>query len=221
MRRISTRDINRVGVVDDEPSAREGYQWTLEDADVTPVLEGGPLGSLEDYLAVASGRLDAVLCDQHLKIRNYARFNGAELAARLYERNVPAVVCTNYQDAHIDQIRKHRSQIPVLMRWTELDPDSFIAALEVTIKELQGEFASERRPWRSLVHITDDGEQEKEKFFYVELPGWTSDERIRLVKEDIPPCLRPHVLTDAHLYAEVNIGAEFGADLYFVNWELG
>ena len=63
---ISDHEIRQVLVVEDSPGAREGYQYTLEDMNLEPILENGPLGSLSDYIAGLAQRCDAAICDHHL-----------------------------------------------------------------------------------------------------------------------------------------------------------
>lgn len=216
---IEHRTISTVGVVDDDPGARESYQLLLQDANVDPANEVGPLGELANFVDQAKERLDAVLCDHHLRIRNYSTFDGAQLAAALYDVSVPAVLCTRWEDAQLDLIRPYRDRIPVLLQLEDLNPDSFVDALRLTVRELQGEFEQQRRPWRTQVHIADVGIDEQDEFFYVDLPGWTSDKIIRLRKTNLGPDLIDKLEIDARWHAQVNTGAEDSWELYFRDWE--
>lgn len=216
---IDRRTITTVGIIDDDPGARESYGWTLQDADVDPVAVTGPLGPLGDFVEQAKQRWDAALCDHHLRIRNYSTFDGAQLSAALYEAQIPAVLCTRWEDAHLDLIRPYRDRIPVLLHLEDLNPDSFVEALELTVHEIQGDFTEQRRPWRTQVHIADVGTDEQQEFFYVDLPGWTSDAIIRLRKADLEPALVPELKIDARWHAKVNVGAEDSWELYFREWE--
>lgn len=216
---IEDKTIENVGVVDDDPSARESYELTLEDAAVLPKGEVGPLGALSDFVKSARERLDALLCDHHLRIRNYSNFDGAQLAAALYEVKVPTVLCTRWEDAQLDLIRPYRDRVPALIQADDLSPDTFIDALTLTVRELRGEYSHERRPWRTQVHIADVGVDEQKEFFYVDLPGWTSDKVIRLRKSDLGRKLSKRLRIDARWHAEVNVGAEDSWELYFRNWE--
>jgi hypothetical protein len=216
---IEDKAISTVGVVDDDPGARQGFGWTLQDANVNTVEEKGPLGQLNEFVINATGRLDAVLCDHHLKIHNYSTFDGAQLAAALYEAHFPAVLCTRWEDAHLDLIRPYRDRVPALIQWEDLTPESFIDALALTIRELKGQFSPQRRTWRTQVHIADVGVEEQSEFFYVDLPGWTSDKVIRLRKADLGEELASQLQVDARWHAQVNIGAEDSWELYFRDWE--
>jgi hypothetical protein len=186
---------------------------------VEPVSEEGPLGQLDDFVRRAQGRLDAVLCDHHLRIRNYSTFDGAQLAAALYEVNVPAVLCTRWEDAQLDLIRPYRDRVPALVQSDDFNPDVFRGALTLTIRELRGEYSQQRRLWRTQVHIVDVGADDQKEFFYVDLPAWTSDKVIRLRKADLGPELASKLQIDARWHAQVNIGAEDSWELYFLNWE--
>jgi len=85
--------------------------------------------------------------------------------------------------------------------------------------ELHGEFTDQRRARRTQVHIADVGVGDQEEFFYVDLPGWTSDKVIRLRKADLGPELAKKLKVDARWHARVNIGAEDSWELYFRDWE--
>jgi hypothetical protein len=216
---IEDRIIATVGVVDDDPGARESYELLLQDANVDPSGESGPLGTLADFVVQAKQRMDAVLTDHHLRIRNYSTFDGAQLAAALYDQDVPAVLCTRWEDAQLDLIRPYRDRVPALLQLEDLNPDSFVEALRLTVRELEGEFTQQRRPWRTQVHIADVGSGEQAEFFYVDLPSWTSDKVIRLRKNDVGQGLAERLEIDARWHARVNIGAEDSWELYFKDWE--
>jgi len=216
---IDSATISTVGVIDDNPEARQSYEWTLQDANVETIGEAGPLGELQEFVGRAVNRLDAVLCDHHLRIRNYSTFDGAQLAAALYEASIPAVLCTRWEDAHLDLIRPYRDRVPALIQWEDLDPDTFVDALALTIREIKGEFSEQRRTWRTQVHIADVGVDEQNEFFYVDLPGWTSDKVIRLRKADLGAELANQLKVDARWHARVNIGTEDAWELYFRDWE--
>jgi len=215
---IEGHTIETVGVVDDDEEARRSYTWTLEDAELQVADEDGPLGDLEPYASDVADRLDAVLCDHHLRVSNYAAFEGVELAARLYEKKVPAILCTSWATAELDIIRSYRDKVPVLLRPEQLDPGSFTTALEITIKELQGKFSPQRRPWRTLIHVVDADDIPRH-FFYVRLPSWTSDEVIKLRQANLPPNIRQRVQRGMYLHAWVNVGTELVNELYFRDWE--
>ncbi|MFY9820529.1 MAG: hypothetical protein WAM82_04055 [Thermoanaerobaculia bacterium] len=214
---IANYEIRQVLVVEDNPSAREGYQDSLEDMemDLKPVLEKGPLGNLEDYISDAIGRCDAAICDHHLKESGYAVFNGAKLVAEMNRRQRPAVLCTAWEEAGVDEIRLFRRYIPCLLKPGELDPETFRQALELCIGEFRGRFRPSRYPSRTLVRVEDVDRENA----YVVLPGWNPQEVIRLTREAISPDVRSYLKAGARFHARVNIGAERQDELYFEQWE--
>ena len=78
---------------------------------------------------------------------------------------------------------------------------------------------SSKRLWRTLVRI-DDVDAEG-KFFYVVVPGWDSQQVVRLRLQDLPENTRKLVTErqTTRLHAKVNLGAEANEDLYFEDWE--
>jgi len=212
---IANHEIRHVLVVEDNPGARESYQYTLEDMDLEPVLEKGPLGNLESYISAVTGRCDAAICDHHLKESGYAGFNGAKLVAEMNSRQQPAVLCTAWEEAVVDEIRLFRKNIPCLLKPGEFDPESFQRALEVCIDEFRGHFQPSRYPSRTLVRV----EAVDQDNVYVVLPGWNPQEVIRLTRAAIGPDVRSYIEAGARLHARVNIGAERQDELYFDQWE--
>jgi hypothetical protein len=212
---IADYEIQKVLVVEDNLSAQEAYQYSLEDMELEPVLERGPLGSLEDYISSATSRCDAAICDHHLAQSGYANFNGAKLVAEMNSRRRPAVLCTAWEEAGIDEIRLFRRNIPCLLKPDQLDPDSFRRALELCIDEFGGRFRPSRYPSRTLIRIEDVDQDNA----YVVVPGWNPQEVIRLALRAISSDVRAYIKVGARLHAHVNIGAERQEELYFDLWE--
>ena len=213
---LAGRSIEQVEVVDDEPAAREAYGWTIGDAGLTARPVEGPLRDLEALASQVGERSDAALCDQLLKKRNYATFNGAELAARLYQRGVPAVLCTAWEKQMLDEIRPLRRWIPALLRPDELNDVTLPRALEECVAELDRDMSPARRPWRAQVHVVDL-EAERGRM-YVQVPAWGAT-LIRLGTRDVPKSIGRELREDYRCYAAVNLGAESADDLYFADWE--
>jgi CheY-like chemotaxis protein len=211
---IADREIQNVLVVEDNSDARESYQYTLEDMELEPVLEAGPLGTLEAYIATI-GRYDAAICDHHLTESGYAHFTGARLVAEMNRRRQPAVLCTTWEGAVVDEIRRFRRNIPCLLKPGELDPESFRRALKQCIDEFDGCFLPSRYPSRTLVRV----EEVDDANAYVILSGWNPEEVIRLTLKTISPEMHPYLKAGARLHSYVNIGAERQEELYFDQWE--
>ena len=130
-------------------------------------------------------------------------------------RRRPAVLCTAWEEAGVDEIRLFRRNIPCLLKPDELDPESFRRALELCIEEFEGHFRPSRYPSRTLVRVEDMDQDNA----YVVLPGWNPQEVIRLTLRAISPDVRAYVKVGARLHAHVNIGAERQEELYFDLWE--
>ena len=121
--------IERVSVIDDDPTNRDGYALFVEELSMEAVNEKGPFASVAACVATVTGTAHAAISDFKLRVKNYATFNGAELVASLYQNRVPAVLCTRFEFADLDLIRPFRAQIPSLLRPDELDAETLPTAL--------------------------------------------------------------------------------------------
>lgn len=216
---LADKQINRIRVVDDDPSARDGYGFTVEDLDVEPDLIEGPLPEITEFVEQTATGADAALIDFHLRKKNYAGFDGAEPTAMLNANGFPAVLCTRYADNDIDRIRPYRKYIPALFRPDELEPDSLARGFEQCIAEHQGKLPPSRTPWRTLVRVEEIENEDKPRFFYIIVPAWDPAEGLRLRFEDLPADVRQVIEPGKRLHARVNIGAEDQEELYFYDWE--
>lgn len=211
--------VERIDIVDDEPTVRQAYAEQVKDLQLEPVSEAGPLTSLEGFAREAAGRTQGAVCDYQLGARNYASFHGAALVAKWYELGYPALLCTKWEQAVIDEMRRFRARIPVLIKPSELDPDRLLTGLEVCIRELRGERAPSRRVWRTLVRV-EDVSRDRNTFAFVVLPAWDNERVVRIPLSDIPEPIRSGVKADLRLYAWVNLGAETNEELFFDRWEV-
>lgn len=216
---LGYNQINRLRVVDDDPSARNVYKFTVEDLDLEPDLIEGPLPEIADFVRETKIEADAALIDFHLRVRNYAGFDGAEPTAMLNANGFPAVLCTRYADDDIDRIRPYRSHIPALLRPEELEPESLAHALEQCLAEHRGEHPPSRTPWRTLVRVEEIERDDNPRFFYVIVPAWDQKSGLRLRFVDLPDHIRKVIEPGTRLHARVNIGAEDQDELYFQDWE--
>ena len=214
---IANRTINRVLIVDDDQSLREHYGYSIQELDIEPVYETGPLRSIEEALALLRDKADALVCDLHLRIKNFSQINGDLFVASSNRANLPALLCTNYTDSDITVMRSKRRYIPALLKTETYHPDNIRRGFERCIRESSGMFDASRRPWRTLVRIADIEEQRR--YFYVVVPGWNVQQKIRVYFDDLPTGLRDHIQPSARLHAQVNLGAEGAEELYFSDWE--
>lgn len=208
--------ISRVLIVDDDPSAREGYSYPIEELDMEPVFEQGPVTDLVRFTREFSSRADAILCDYHLKKHDYAKFDGDVLTAECYKAGIPGLLCTTYADANVTMDRGHLRYIPSMLG-TNPTPDDIVLSLARCIEEIKGTFHPTRRPWRQLVRVVDVSEQRE--YCHVVVPGWNSSTKVRLYLDTLRDPVRALVNPGQRLHAQVNIGAERYEDLFFVDWE--
>jgi hypothetical protein len=218
---LLTRKISRVAIIDDERESRRSYGYTISNADLEPVPQDGPLGTLDEYLCNSNiqASADAALCDFHLSARAYASFSGAGLVAKLYKSSFPALLCTRYEKAQIEHIRPLRRWVPVLITPSELNVETLRIGLEECIYELTKGFRANRRPWRTQVHFLSKDEDLKDTFF-AEIPGWALNDVVRVCLDDLPPAVAKKVQEDFRCYAYANLGAESAEELYLCDWEI-
>lgn len=214
---IADRTINRVLIVDDDKNLRENYGYQIEELGLEPIYEDGPLGSLDDALKLLRSKADALVCDLHLRIKNFSQINGDLFVASSNRANYPAVLCTNYTDSDITVMRSKRRYIPALLKTETYHPENIKRGFERCIRESTGIFDASRRPWRTLVRIADI--EENRKYFYAVVPGWNTQQKIRVYFDDLPTLLRDQVQLTARFHAQVNLGAEGAEELYFSDWE--
>ena len=215
--------IDRVLLIDDDKSVREAYHYPVEECGLEPKSFEGKISSLEEFVknTTANG-VDAAICDHHLMVRDYSIVNGAELVAALYKNNFPALLCTKWEAARAEEIRKFRRYIPVMISPSDLNPDVIELGLGQCIREFYGEMVPSRKPWRTLIRVEDVDEPDSpQRRLYVIVPAWDQNEVVALIMKDLPEHIRDQVKPGFRCYAEVNIGAEEEKDLYFVSWAAG
>lgn len=174
--------------------------------------------NLESSLKEIHAKADAIICDYHLRIRSYSPFDGDQLVALSNIGRFPALLCTTYDDADITLLRSKRRFIPILLRPSTYNPDTIVRGFERCLKESAGKYNPSRKPWRTLVRITQV--DESGEYFYIVVPGWNADQKIRIYFADLPPLLSGKIETDMRFYAQVNIGADSADELYVCEWEV-
>ena len=203
-------DSPQVAIIDDDEVKRETMRDEFELADWAVIAYSGPFQRLAELTERVLRESNRAVCDHHF-FNNYAAFNGAAAVAELYRHRFPAVLVTQYEVAEMVEIRKYRRCIPVLLTPKEADPDTLAQSWELCRREFDGNFIPTRKPWETLVRITDISDDT----VYVLLPGWNSDEVIRVPRRILPAKLAPHLQPGEHLFATVNKGAEDQSELFF------
>ena len=213
---IQGREVDRVLIVDDEPAARDGYGYAVEDLDLKPISVPGPVRNVESFLADAR-RADAIICDYHLKQHSYAACDGDELVAACYKAGIPGVLCTTFTDVGVTIRRDCLRYIPALLKTNSPDPEAFFDGLKLCIGEMEGTFRPARRPWRTLIRVA--AVEEEGGYFHVVVPAWSPQKKIRLYNDSVPDGIRGLLEPGRRFHAEVNIGAGSDGDLFFTSWE--
>lgn len=213
------RTIDRVAIVDDESSARKSYELTVEDLSLTPVSQDGPLEGLNQFLERLLRVADAALCDHHLQVRTYAGFNGADLVAQCYRQSFPALLCTTWNRASLDEMRGLRRFIPVMLNPKMIEPDTIRSGFVRCMEEFREQFSVDRRPWRALVRVVEAKEAGVNSIVYVVVPSWDSREVVPIVRHTLPDVIQRLAKPGARFHAQVNLGAESYEELYLDQWE--
>jgi len=213
----SAPSFKAIGVIDDDSSEAEVYKYQIEEIGIRPVVFENAFASLEDLvIKVRSAKVDGVVCDHRLRVRNYAPFDGAQAVARLFESNVPAVLISKYTLIDVERdIRPFRANIPVLLPKDEIDPESLLDSLKKCKSELEGTIPTSRRPHRTLVRI-DESEGDLVIAF---VPAWNPNQAVRLPISIIPTQYRSTLKRDDRFFAYVNTDAEKADDLFFQKFE--
>jgi hypothetical protein len=217
--KIQDTVINKVLVIDDDPASRESCAYAIEDMELEPVPEDGPIDEIEGLIAsLREGKADAIFCDYRLQINGaYAPFNGDSIVSTCCQRGIPSLLCSSYADIDVTIDRSLLRNIPVILRTHQPEPDVLINAYKDCVEEIIiGLFRPTRKPWKTLVRVE---EVEKEnQIAYVIVPGWNPERKIRLYIDNLPVEIHDKVVDGARFHAEVNTGARDDGELYFSNW---
>lgn len=222
---LHDRRIESVRLIDDDPTVRVGYRYSVEDLHLDPFEVFGPIADFES-LVESFSPVDAIICDYNLKVRNYSSINGEEVVAGLYQRRFPALLCTRFEGHLPLPIRKHLKSIPVVLTPSELNADRLRAAFELCVNEFRGVFAPSRRPHRAVVRV-EGGEFLGKSMVVanVSVPSWSSDQLITVEVDREWPAYQ--LVADsirsgnvARVFAEVNLGADSADELFISCWSV-
>jgi CheY-like chemotaxis protein len=169
----------------------------------------------EDLAKEIESQADVALCDHRLRPGGLADFDGAELAATLFERSIPAVLITQYYMDSDVSIRRWRRKVPVLMKRADVDPMKVKEGLLRCEAEIGGLPPKDRKPYEALVHVDEVRNESGEKVIDVMVTNWDPHQAVRLPMSLVPQNLHADLSSGMWLLAKVNVGAERPEDLYF------
>lgn len=214
--------IEKIAIIDDDKSAAELTSLYVEDAGFEPLMVVGPVSSLDELTSyIIKQKVQGALCDHRLSHHGFANFYGASLVASLYERNIPAVLITQFVEIDKDvSIRKWRRKIPVLLSRDEADTKSIKNGIEYCEAELRGDVPIARKPHRALFVVTEKTTEGNENVIDIIIPSWNPKRAVRLPLALVPSTLHENIRENVWLFAQCNIGAEKSEDLYFEGFEL-
>ena len=152
--RIDGKEISRVLILDDDPAAREGYAYPVEELQLEAVKVPGPIDAPASFLGGVRAS-DVVVCDYHLRKHNYAACDGDIIVAECYKAGIPGMLCTTFTDVDATIRRDCLRYIPALLKTNSPEPRAFIEAWRSCLSEMQGMFRPTRKPWRTLVRIAE------------------------------------------------------------------
>jgi len=207
----------RVAIVDDDLDEAETAVLEVEEAGFEPfvISQGVHYDKVEELADVIKAEAQAALCDHRLRTRGLANFEGAELAARLFDLGIPNVLITQFLMDSGVSIRRHRDKIPVLLSRGEVDSSKIIKGLQRCLDEMRGEVAADRRPHESLVRVEEVREEAKEPVVDAVVINWNPHQAVRFPLSLVPEPLHAALQPDTWLLAKVNVGADRSEDLYF------
>jgi len=212
-----------IGVIDDSEEGADMLSLELKTAQFEPHVIGAesdlPYRNIDDLIEeIGDEGIDFVICDYRLDHYDFARFNGAELAVRLYEEGIPTLLLSEYlEEANNMKLRTLRDRIPVVLprsRVSFSDRDSALEVFNQCLRDIGGTPPPSRRPYRTVIQVLDIDQNSID----VVIPQWDEQQDVSLLEEDVTSSVGP-VSPGDMLFAEVNLLADEKDELFFRNFE--
>lgn len=210
------RVIKTVAVIDDDAEAAETIIGALEDGNFTAFRQE-PHDSIDVLIDSIVQHSDAAVCDHRLRYGGFADITGAELAARLVQREHPTILVTQYLDQDADiTIRGFRRDLPVVLRREDADePDELRSAFARCKEEIIRGRKNDRAPQLTLLEVLSIEEINGEKVIDAVVHGWHSSDAVRFPMALIDQADRGRIKLGDTLSAMTNLQTEEKVDLYF------
>lgn len=211
--------VRKIAVVDDRPDARDAMSEMVFDAGFEPVPQDIVEGSIDAFLDRMQSEVHGAVFDYHLSPNNYAGFDGSDAVVKLYDRKFPAILCTQIQGGGYDsaKITSRRRKIPSFLNSMDGDADQICEGIERSIRELNDEIFPDRREYRTVIHVSDLGDDTNRRIVYFIVPAWDPLKSIPVPYSYVVEMLESELEIGMQLVANVNIGAENYQDLFFQN----
>ncbi|WP_238879045.1 hypothetical protein [Achromobacter xylosoxidans] len=218
------RNVDRVMLIDDDAAVRHMYRYPVEELNLLPEEVSGPIWEVDDFIGSLSVGHDAVVCDYHLTMKNYSPVNGDVIVSKLYKRHMPAILCSRLSSV-AEKVRALRRFIPVILAPQELSDETVLEGFAICLREFDGIFSGERRPWRTLVRVESCVSVNNDMLnLGVVVPGWNPHVVIacnvrrqdNAIFRDVEAVLHRGDLFRG--FAQVNIGCEREQDVYIIDW---
>ncbi len=213
--------VNTIAIIDDEQESRSSLALTVRQTGRESVEFDRAPTSTDEFVHRIRDSAEAAICDHRLDVGDFgATFTGAQLAAQLYDADVPAILVSEYVSTDLPDIRMYRRKMPVLVHADQYDEESIEEGLRLCERELADGPSFDRRPFRALVHVKRLVEFGSRRMVSAFVPDWNERAAISFPDELIDESLRSTLKEDVRYWAQVNTGASKAEDLYLDGFEL-
>jgi hypothetical protein len=218
-----------IAVINDDSDEADVWNLLIAEAGYRPVIihrpTTGPYNNPQSLVERIESTAKWAICDHRLNLKGggFAQFFGAEAVAKLnHRRHTPALLVTEYDQIDADvSIRLYRKEVPVLVPAQSFDsPEVLSSALRACAAEvIEGKVPMHRRPWRTLIEISNRTTESDREVLDALIPGWKPRVQIRFPLELIGEQLRSTAQAESRFFAKVNTGAEGAEDLFLYDFE--
>lgn len=209
-----------VAIIDDNAQSAQAVSYAVEDAGFTAWIFQGKAGTVWSAVKKIMQNAQAAICDHRLSPLGFAAFNGAELAAKLIRKKIPAVLISQFVNQDYDtSIRRWRAEVPSLLSRDECRAETIKDALELCRREIAGDIVAGRRRHRTLLRVANVQREGGETVIDAILPAWNRQRAVRFPAALMPQRLQERPRKGAYLIAYVNLAATRPEDLYLEGFE--
>ena len=177
------------------------------------------LRTKEEIIAFIREHAQAAICGQRLWFPDET-LTGAELAAALYDCQIPAIMITRYKTLDHFSILPWKEKVPLVFHPRDHYLINLKEQFAYCLDEIHGFLAEERIPYRIMAEIIDIVECDGQKYVDICADRWKSYQIVRfplaMLPDELQSVLEPH----KWLFVETNVEAREVQDLYFRGFAL-